>query len=147
MREVKYQALVVKTRLDNLGSKMDMAGVSEYEVLIDVRDLSLENGKVDYVIDSEGDEYSYFDGSLKAIRQYVGLKDRNKRDIYEQDIVDVWRLGAKGRFEVRYREEGVPMYILYPQPIDESGMWNLRSDMSMAIEVVGNVYENPSLLK
>lgn len=99
----------------------------------------------------EGDivrEYNlgeFIDNPEYEVSQYAGLKDKNGTEIYEGDIVDVWRLGMKRRFQVLWREEGVPMYILFPQPIniEEAGMWNLRSDMNMAIEVVGNIYENP----
>jgi hypothetical protein len=76
--------------------------------------------------------------------QYTGLKDKNGKEVYEGDIVSVWRDGSNRIFTVKWREQGVPMYILYPQPLNEN-FWHLRSDMEMAWEVIGNIYENPEL--
>jgi hypothetical protein len=81
----------------------------------------------------------------ETVGQYIGLKDRNGKKVFEGDIVSVWRDGSNRIFVVKWRETGVPMYILYPQPLNEN-FWHCRSDMEMAWEVIGNIYDNPELV-
>lgn len=77
-----------------------------------------------------------------TVCQYTGLTDKNGKKIFEGDILKVWRDGSCRTFCVKWRETGVPMYILYPQPINED-FWHCRSDMQMAWEVIGNIFDNP----
>ena len=82
----------------------------------------------------------------ETVGQFTGLHDKNNKEVSEKDIVKVWRDGFCRTFTVKWREEGVPMYILYPQPLNED-FWHCRSDMGMAWEVIGNIHDNPELLE
>ena len=62
------------------------------------------------------------------IMQYTGLKDKNHKEIYEGDIV---RLAGYGDYEVKF-----PFIQLYEA--------SAESDIG---EVIGNIHENPELIK
>lgn len=82
----------------------------------------------------------YFQG--EPIMQYVGITDRNNKEIYEGDIVKMtWeRLAKNGNIElcgsitiIKWNEEFAGFYPFYLE--------------ATQYEIIGNIYENPELLK
>ncbi|WP_342501545.1 YopX family protein [Bacillus sp. FSL W7-1085] len=161
MREIKFQALVVKHALRNLGSNMQ--GIDSYEEIIDVHDISFDNGKIDYVTDKDGDEYSFADKSLKAVRQYTGLKDQNDKEIYEGDIIHCvhWFFNGDEIEEhftasVGFRDGSFTLENIKSRYYsDFTGEENGKGICWIGeinyceedYEVIGNIYQNPELLK
>jgi len=112
-----------------------------------------------------GDDYWFFENATRL--QFIGVKDKHGKEIYEGDIVITWSAGSKGKFEIKFRQDGAPMWLLYPawqagvfwnisathhtpgkQFIDVSGKIeasNLEGYFDDGIEVIGNIYENPDL--
>lgn len=69
--------------------------------------------------------------------QYTGLKDKNGKEIYDGDVIETG--GARGGIvgKVVYIEEGFSIEC-------ELGYEDFYWD---TLEVIGNIYENPELIK
>jgi uncharacterized phage protein (TIGR01671 family) len=71
-----------------------------------------------------------------VLMQYTGLKDKNGVEIYEGDILE-WCYMEAGRGVVEY----VDFYSSFA-PFNR-----LRRELDLKFEVIGNIYENPEVLK
>ena len=102
--------------------------------------------------DSVGFRFAHEEGGRRILMQYVGIKDKNGVEIYEGDIVEAYSQGVKGTFEVKWRQDGSPSWILFPA-WQSSQMWHLyaveteKGKYQDSVTVIGNRYENPELLK
>jgi uncharacterized phage protein (TIGR01671 family) len=88
----------------------------------------------------------------ETVGMFTGLNDRNGKDIYQGDILRLWRsVGAKGQLRGEY-------YTLLPVVYCVTWCQFTADDVSTktqypiwqtfgAVEVVGNIHENPELLE
>jgi uncharacterized phage protein (TIGR01671 family) len=115
MREIKFRARDEKT------------GEWRYGSLI-----LCEDDLHSTIIDEEA-EYGVL---TDTVGQYVGLKDKNGKEIYEGDIV-------------RWKSDGMVAEVSWDA--DKSRFrwahWTLTKIQTKDLSVIGNVYENPELLK
>ena len=73
------------------------------------------------------------------LMQYTGLKDKNGKEIYEGDIVKL----SNGKVsQISYVYDG-----WWFDGYDNDIIWEDRKNDFRHIEVIGNIYENPELLK
>lgn len=89
-----------------------------------------------------GDEY--------ILMQYTGLKDKNGKEIYEGDIVKYTRNNQIITASIEWREgEGCYHYHNIEDSVDSDSL--VKESMffigSETVEIIGNIYENPELLK
>ncbi len=77
----------------------------------------------------------------KTIGQYTGMDDRNDTKIFEGDIVEGNRLGGIYRCQICYIK-GLARFI----GLRGTGYTKFTYD-SDGFEIIGNVYDNPELLK
>ncbi|MEE8823473.1 MAG: YopX family protein [Lentilactobacillus sunkii] len=93
-----------------------------------------DSGKIDSV-----STYKYLWGDKFLLEQFTGLKDSNGDDIYENDLVlldpddpPYQVIFDKGKFELSN---------------DYLGLVYDLSEEHMDCEIIGNIHENPELLK
>lgn len=130
MREIKFKAWFTNGKFKTLeGQKCSMQDERTLlEFLQDVKDCA--------------DEYGY----NFILMQFTGLRDKNGKEIYEGDIVqpvtmndsnlNLWNMvngqAVKKQIEIKWDDKYAQFEIQLP---------------TTDLEVIGNIYENPELLK
>jgi hypothetical protein len=98
----------------------------------------LQDGIIKYnaiIYDEDGSLVRYYIHNEKSISQYTGLKDKNGKEIYEGDFdikygeICFWK-GAFG-FDLN-KDDFLPLFEVW-----------VRAEL----QIIGNIYENPELLK
>jgi len=82
----------------------------------------------------------------ETVAQYIGLKDKNDAKIFEDDIVKAKDWDPQ-IFRIQFIEGGFcttnkKADMLYPLDIN-----HFYSSVGCGIEVIGNIYDNPELIK
>lgn len=98
---------------------------------------------VDRRITGEADRIDSIEIIPETIGQFTGLLDKNEKEIYEGDII---RFGAQygSVSDVKYITKNAGYLVK-----DKFGDWQWLYDVvaSTNCEIIGNIYDNPDLLK
>lgn len=91
-------------------------------------------------------------GDNFTIMQYTGLKDKNGKEIYEGDIVDIGLWNGTDSIELERgvinwneKSSAFKWFSVEDDPSDENNYWLTQSDETYR-EVIGNIWENGDLL-
>ena len=80
------------------------------------------------------------------LSQFTGLKDKNGKEIYEGDVVKIKDYYCnKGIFKFSQGGYGI-------REIDNNGIYSIenlkiRENILLEVEIIGNIYENPELIR
>ena len=79
----------------------------------------------------------------ETVGQYTGFTDKNGKKIFEGDIVKICLSGKPAFGVVEYMKTGICAFVSMSRSIES----NYVLDKSENFEIIGNIYDNPELLK
>jgi len=79
------------------------------------------------------------------VQQFTGVKDSDEKEIFEGDIVNVkFRKCGEQICEIKYDTMGFECFLITKE---EPSFPMCIKDIIIKIKVIGNIFENPELLK
>ena len=143
MREIKFRVYLDKMYYQNEYVEYDtnLAGIDFLNKIVTFA------GYTDGEEEDSFERYSFDENNILykkdlKIMQYTGLKDKNNKEIYEGDIL------ANGNNEKPYKVifENGSFRAEFEGDFEEYS-FDLIDVVAQGCEVVGNIYENPELIK
>lgn len=106
----------------------------------------LKDKECSLILDN-GDKVIHFYYDEIDIMQYTGLKDKNRKEIYEGDILSIKiysgdKVIVEGKTVVEFKDGCFGVIWGH-----DKAFLSLNSFFKAKFEVIGNIYENPELLR
>ena len=137
MREIKFRGKTIANFPDN-----------KYSVVIPKG--KWIHGGITYDEDRVWIDTEYYGQIIvdkETVGQYTGLHDKNGKEIYEGDILQVKGFSYKGYNTGTIKQNVVVEFKDYHWSCGAKSLLNLSTWKEIALEVIGNIYDNPELLK
>jgi len=135
MREIKFRVWDKVIRKMFIVRELHFFGIGELEAVI-----------VDY---TDYGEKIIKRGDRIILIQYTGLKDKNGKEIYKGDILEIdwdWKSGEGERAEVRWDEKNATFRLFCYTKYGGEGWFMPENKTWTKLEIVGNIHENPELI-
>ena len=136
MREIKFRAWDKKNKKMFYGDKQDEPNMIGFDGKIYTTGLTgpmCDYGcSTDYINSCDPEDYE--------LMQYIGLKDKNGKEIYEGDIVSYFG----GGYGIVYYDE---QFAAFRVEVLKTGKYTDMAFIAKYGEVIANIHENPELLK
>ena len=138
--------------LKNVDVFSDEIGIAYDDLLKTIKEQSkdLTEKEIGQIMQHFEDNSNAYDSDYVTIRpdkilQCTGLKDKNGTLIYEGDVVKNNRLSNV--YSVFWHNDGVCFLFKNLKVKNTISMYVLLQDYKDDLEVIGNIYENPELIK
>ena len=123
------------------------------EILFRGKTLDVSEWVYGYYVQQYGTDAIYFKESdengferlliySETVGQYTGLRDRNGRKIFEGDIV---KCSDGENYQVVFEQRNNSAY--FGLATTENDTWVFEDIITSNLAIVGNIYDNPELLK
>ena len=131
MREIKFRAWDKENKIFHYFTLFDIWKNIKYPTHV------VTNNEVYYIKDL-------------PIGQYTGLKDKNGKEIWEGDIIEIdddWKSGEGERGEVMWDEKNAMFRLFCYTKHGGEGWFMAENKTWMKLKIIGNIYENPELIE
>lgn len=119
-----------------------------YKVMVGNCDTDDENWTCPIIWIEEKKDWLHFD-DYDSIMQSTGLKDKNGKEIFEGDVISTYIDNL-----VIQRDNLLGFYVEvgekrnhFAETVDIEYLDLFAKDFGVAVEIIGNIYENPELLE
>ena len=116
----------------------------------EIRSIFFKDGVAEYALLDvpSGENYEYAHLAHVPVMQYIGIEDSDGREIFEGDILSIDFGDEVELCNVQYfGNEGYPAFDVEVSFTPECNVISSAKSQGMTIKVVGNIYENPELMK
>ena len=100
------------------------------------------------VISFNHDTFDWHEVLPEAVGQFTGLTDKNGKEIFEGDII---MTKSPYRYFIAYKNGAFYAYHCEIKDIEKSpyrwGLLSRSDELDMEAEVIGNIHDNPELIK